>query len=524
MGSAANIRAGKAYAELGIKDRTEAGLQAFKKRVMSAGTAVRNVGREMLAVGAVGAGGLAAAAATFAKMGGDMLELSQRTGIAVQTLTEYQYVLQQSNGDIESFEVGIKTMQKSLAGVSEDGQDAVGVFEELGLSVKELMALSPDQQFEAIADKIGAIENPAKRTEAAMKIFGKAGTKLIPVMLEGSASIRAMREEATKAGVTFDEKAAVAADKLGDDFGLLVLQTKMLAFQLGAALAPALTTMFKQAGQFITTAAAWVRENKGLVVTCAAVVVGVMAAGAALWGIGVTLQVLSMAAGVAGAALGLVFSPLGLIAGVAAILAYTVFGLVNGFDSLNQKGSEAVSNMAATVKTAFGGIADALQTGNIALAGKILWASLKQIFYQGMYEIMAVWRDWEAQVAESMDALFGRESKVQPRSKGELEDLKRLGEAQQELNALREEAAAGAAKAKEDRAASLSGVQQRIAASDVARTVSQAGSVGTFNSRAVSQIFGGANEYAKRTAEATEKIMLNTERTTRQLADTLAFV
>ena len=74
-------------------------------------------------------------------------QMSQRTGISVETLSELGYAAQLSGVDVETLETAIKRMQKTIIGAAEGSQAAVEALAELGLTVEDLRGLSPDQQF-----------------------------------------------------------------------------------------------------------------------------------------------------------------------------------------------------------------------------------------------------------------------------------------------------------------------------------------------------------------------------------------
>ncbi len=66
----------------------------------------------------------------------------------------------------------------------------------LGLTIADLTGLSPDQQFELIADRLSRIQNPANRATIAMEIFGRTGASLLPLLSTGAQGIQELRREA----------------------------------------------------------------------------------------------------------------------------------------------------------------------------------------------------------------------------------------------------------------------------------------------------------------------------------------
>lgn len=534
MGAAANIRAGKAYAELGVKDKTEAALQRFKKRVMAAGQAVRQVGLGMVALGSVGVAKLGIAATTFAKMGGDMLELSQRTGISVQALTELDYALSQSNSDIGALETGIKGMQKALEGVNEDGEETKDIFSQLALSVSELKSMSPDMQFEKIADAISQLPSASERTAAALKVFGKAGTGLLPAMLDGAKGIKELRDQAIAMGVTFDDDAARSADALGDSVETLWRQVKALVFEVGSALAPALTAAAVALSSALAGVIEFVKNNKSLVLVVGGISVGLIAAGALLVGIGTTASLAGIAIGglatawaamgaIAAGSLAVITSPITITVGAIAALSAGVLQLTVGFGKMWEGAKSAFSQIAGLARTTFGGIADSLASGDIERAGRILQAGLEVLWLEITRQLAGIWDSFITGVAIGLLSVTGTldaamiDAMVANDMAADAARADKVNEAYDILNALIAANEADLAKQK-------SAAQSRIgsAAAGAAAIANSAASTGTFNSRAV-QSLSGSDGLWRRTAAATEATAKHTKRMVDALGSSMRF-
>ncbi len=121
------------------------------------------------------------------KLGGELNDLSARTGIAVSSLQ----VLQQAFADngVEASKVGqsINKMQRSLVDASKGMGSGKIALDTLGLSAKQLLKLAPEDQFSAISTAIAGMSDPAKQAAAAMAIFGKSAGELLPIFKAGGA-------------------------------------------------------------------------------------------------------------------------------------------------------------------------------------------------------------------------------------------------------------------------------------------------------------------------------------------------
>jgi len=116
----------------------------------------------------------------------------------------------------------------------------------IGLSAAELTRLLPQDQFKPIADQIAAIGNPTERAAAAVKVFGRNGTDLMPMLLQGSDGISRWEARARALGVVMNGEAAAGAHRFSQLLGDLndVLQSGVRV--IGDALIPYLTGLTNQ--------------------------------------------------------------------------------------------------------------------------------------------------------------------------------------------------------------------------------------------------------------------------------------
>jgi len=85
---AGNIRAGKAFVELGANDtKLVRGLKAAQAKLRAFGAAVQGIGLRMMAFGAAGLAPLTLAVKHFASAGDTLDKMSKRTGLSAEALT-----------------------------------------------------------------------------------------------------------------------------------------------------------------------------------------------------------------------------------------------------------------------------------------------------------------------------------------------------------------------------------------------------------------------------------------------------
>jgi hypothetical protein len=394
---------GRRFVELYVKDnRLTKGLAAASQKLMAFGAGLTSLGTKLAGIGTALTTPFVLAAKSFADMGSELVDMSQRTGVSAEALSELGYAAEQSGADLETLEGGLRKMQKFVvgaAGGSKEARDALG---KLGLSVADFKALAPEDQFKLIADRLAGIANPTQRAALAMEVFGKSGTKLLPLFADGAQGIEALQQKARDLGLTISNEDAAAAEEFGDTLDTLWKVIKRAAFVVGSALAPAL----KDLAEWLTRAAKyvidWINQNRELIVTVFKVAAAVAAAGIALIGIGAAVSFIGSAIGGAvalisgiGTVLGVLLNPITLvIAALGGLVAYLLYTSEAGAKALDWLG-ERFGGLRDTALAAWEGISDALAAGDLGLAAKIAWLALKMEFQKGILWLEEKWIDFK---------------------------------------------------------------------------------------------------------------------------------
>ncbi len=378
MSSAAGIRAGRAYVEIGTNNTAlDRGLAAAQAKLQALGQSATRIGGIIAGGGTAVLAPLVASAFGAAKTGDELNKMADRTGASVEALSELKHAAEQSDVEFDALGKGMQKMQRNIVEAGEGVTTASEAFEKLGIPLDTLNSMSPDQQFEAISDAISRLDDPAKRTAAAMEVFGKSGADMLPLMSAGSKGISLLRKEARDLGLQVSTKDAQAATLFGDTWSNFQKVIKDVSTELGMALLPVLTEVTQQVIPLVVHAAKWISENRGLVVSIAALAVGMIAAGGVIASIGVGATIAASAIGGLATVLGVVASPLGLVVIGVTAAASAFLLLTESGQALTQWAGTELTKLGAIASQAFGGIANALKSGDLALAGKIAFTGLK---------------------------------------------------------------------------------------------------------------------------------------------------
>lgn len=344
---------------------------------------------------------LIAATASFGTAGDEIDKMSKRTGVAARGLSELAFATEQSGASLPDLEKGIKGMQRALFDADRGSKEIVDSLAEVGLTAADLKGKLPEEQFTILAGRIGAIKDPSLKAALSMKIFGRAGAQLLPLMNEGVGGIRALREEAVLLGRSMSGEEAASAAAYTDAMNRVKSVLIGVKNQVGAALAPLFTQLANRIAGSLTSIAGFIANNKQLVVTLAAVGVGLAALGTTL----VTIGALVTAAGIAmgglvsaisavGAVAAAVFSPIGAI--VAAVTVVVV-GLGAAFLTVAVKAGiltdafkfakAMLASFLDVAKTTFAGVSAAIKTQDWGTAAAIAWAGVKVAFWRGLQQL-----------------------------------------------------------------------------------------------------------------------------------------
>lgn len=192
-------------------DETGPATRSAKAGFESAATAARTLESALGLIGiSLGVGSILSAADAFIKEAGAIKDGADAAGIAAEQLQRLQYAAKMTGVEAQGLGTALRIMEKNLS----EGDKS---FQQLGLSASALKAQSPDEAFLTIADAVAGLRSEYEQTEISMKIFGKSGGELVPLMKAGAAAIREMGDRGEQTGNILSNEAVDGLDSLGDE-------------------------------------------------------------------------------------------------------------------------------------------------------------------------------------------------------------------------------------------------------------------------------------------------------------------
>ena len=118
------------------------------------------------------------AANDVAAYGDEVDKTSQKLGISAQAYQEWDYVMQLAGTDMSSMTTGFKTLTNHIADATAGSEDAIAMFESVGISLTDLQNMSTEDIFAATVAGLQEMEEGADRSALAVDLFGKSGQNM----------------------------------------------------------------------------------------------------------------------------------------------------------------------------------------------------------------------------------------------------------------------------------------------------------------------------------------------------------
>jgi hypothetical protein len=401
-----DIEAASAYIRLYVKgSEWTKGLNSAGKQLTDFGGKINGMSKKLAVAGAALAAPLVASVTQFASLGSQYAKVSKRLGTSTESLSELAFAAEKTGGEFSSIESIIAKSQSTLSAAAAGNLEAQVSFAKLGLSVRDLRKMSPDQVIEAIADSLVRYRNEADRVAVGSAVLGDGIADLLPLFAQGSYGIRELRKQARELGLTMDSQTAQSARELSEVFLIVTRVVRSLAVVIGSKLAAPLIKIGEWITKVVTTTRDWIDQNGDLVKVVAAVAAAIVVASAAAFALGGAIQfvgftffsmatiikTVSAAMAILGSVASTVFSalisPIGIVVG---LLVAVAAGVAYASGALNTLavGWTALGDTAAT---AWSGIVAAIMSGDLALAGEIAMLGLQTAWMQVMTTMQEAW-------------------------------------------------------------------------------------------------------------------------------------
>jgi len=167
-----------------------------------------------------------------------MNDLAQSTGVSVEALGRFNKAAAVSGTDLEGVSKGLVKLNKAMVDAATGGKESAATFQALGINVKgaDGQLKSADRVMLEVANRFKAMADGPEKTALALRLFGKSGAELVPLLNMGGDAIDKL---STKMTTAFAKK----ADEYNDKLAMLGGKVRALGMDLTIALLPALESI-----------------------------------------------------------------------------------------------------------------------------------------------------------------------------------------------------------------------------------------------------------------------------------------
>lgn len=202
---------------------------------------------------------------------------------------------------------------------------------------------------------------------------------------------------------------------LTGDFTILMSVVESVQIAIGKALGGALRVVVSSVSKILSSIGQWIEQNQAVVLTIAAIAVGVTGLGATLLGAGIAFSVIAAAMSGLATVAGVVTSALAAIATPAGAVIAVLGGLAAGILTASGVGSEALrwlgdqfAGLRDRASQTWAAMSKAMAAGDMDLAVKVLWAAIRAEWQRGLNVLTGWWTDFKFGFLRIWDeAVFG---------------------------------------------------------------------------------------------------------------------
>ena len=252
------------------------GLGGLQKSAVAASSALKS------AFGIIGVAAVGAFVVRVSQAADQLQDLADNIGVSASSLSTLKLAAAQSGTSLDAVALAMQKMSQTIGDAASGSKQAQQAFSTLGINVREIANLRPDEAFSRVADAISRIENPYRRAAAAQDIFGKGSKDLQALLKEGSAALTESRAQLESHGAALSDIDISRIAAMNDQFAAQSTIVGNLATKMLANFAPAIDVAVGAFSALMESMGGSDRVGRALGVTFIAFMKAVQSAGSGI--------------------------------------------------------------------------------------------------------------------------------------------------------------------------------------------------------------------------------------------------
>jgi hypothetical protein len=252
------------------------GVDKLGKGMDSGSQALKTAGKEMAIAGAAITTALTAIVLKTVDVEHEFKEMSEKTGIATEDLSSLSLAANKGGTDIDGVVRGMKFLAAQMMDTAKATEGQVNILSALGIKATDAQGNMRDMNavLYDLADKFAGMKDGAIKANLAVKIFGRAGLDMIPMLNMGSKGLKENAELAAKFGIVVSGEAATAADKFKEKMKDMEAASAGLGRVIGESLMPMVKSIIEGATNATVAVKNWALAHPDLSQALAALALG----------------------------------------------------------------------------------------------------------------------------------------------------------------------------------------------------------------------------------------------------------
>lgn len=172
-------------------------------------------------------------------------KLAQQAGIATEAFTGLQWAASQSGVSANELVGAFGRLNVAVTDAASGSGKSAELFMRMGVALRDTEGnlRSGDEILRDVAERFSQLPDGAEKSAAAIELFGRAGTKLLPMLNGGAEGLDALVAQAGRLGLVLSDEQAAQAEQFNDTIEALGGVSKGAANTVAGELLPTLNTM-----------------------------------------------------------------------------------------------------------------------------------------------------------------------------------------------------------------------------------------------------------------------------------------
>lgn len=192
------------------------------------------------ALGVLSAGALTAFVKSASQAADELGKTADKLGVSTAALKSFQIAAGEAGVGLAQANKLLTESQKRLGEAAAGTGEAAKFIKLLGLNVKELQDLSPDQLFRVYADSINGLSTRSEQLAAANALMGRSAQEAFSLIQAGAPAIDDAAAFVERFGLALDRVSVKQIEQANDALGRVATVSQAAGQRIAAGLAPAL--------------------------------------------------------------------------------------------------------------------------------------------------------------------------------------------------------------------------------------------------------------------------------------------